>query len=400
MVVKNKGDPAVIKLPIRDKATATYTELVVPKRRHVLFLTVDKSLFHDKSSDCYREDLRFCFILNLEEEEVEGFLDIPIHSHVPVPREAISRVISGLGSARRKTKLSKLFRSGACGCTSSGGTHGLCRYECLASYCCFYNESEKHPFLVSTANDSEPFTRMFPQLAKLERLARETRSRYHSSQGHKLFDKISTMVYTTLTGGQFRGPDTVDSMYGELDKFAPGGRLNPLKVYDQAFIRYMFSETLKVGRLFQASTTFNYVIANTATRYTVERIMLFNCTGPGEGKTYANQVLACQFKKVPGCIESLTSFTQQAFKYHKNRTSCIITIDTHIAHEKSVKMGDRGLRDPKHFQEPPRHQRSRERRRHQGRLQQDHGHYQVFLRPQLRLHLDHQHSRVHERSLA
>lgn len=104
----------------------------------------------------------------------------------------------------------------------------------------------------------------------------------------------------------------------------------------------MFCDTLGVGRLFQASTTFNYIIANTAPRYTIERIILFNITGPGEGKSYTNNVLNFQFKGVTGCIETLTSFTPQAFKYKQKRTACIVVIDdAHTTHEKNIKAVDR-----------------------------------------------------------
>ncbi|KAI4822303.1 hypothetical protein KUCAC02_007857 [Chaenocephalus aceratus] len=55
----------------------------------------------------------------------------------------------------------------------------------------------------------------------------------------------------------------------------------------------------------------HYIIANTAPMYTIERIMLFNITGPREGKSYANNVLIYSFRRVRGCIESLTSFTRK-----------------------------------------------------------------------------------------
>lgn len=67
----------------------------------------------------------------------------------------------------------------------------------------------------------------------------------------------------------------------------------------------LFCDSLEVGRLFQASTTFNYIVTNTAPRYTIERVMLFNIRGPGEGKSYANNVLNCQFKQVKDCTHVL-----------------------------------------------------------------------------------------------
>ncbi|KAM7380058.1 hypothetical protein PAMP_003379 [Pampus punctatissimus] len=56
------------------------------------------------------------------------------------------------------------------------------------------------------------------------------------------------------------------------------GALASVKVYDHTLVRYLF-DSLQVGRLFQSSTTFNYIIINTVPRYTIERAMLFNITG-------------------------------------------------------------------------------------------------------------------------
>ena len=82
---------------------------------------------------------------------------------------------------------------------------------------------------------------------------------------------------------------------------------------------------------------FNYIITNTAPRYTIERVMLFNITGPGEGKSYANNVLKYQFRRVRGCIEMLMSFNPQAFKYNQKRNACVVMIDdAHITHEKNM----------------------------------------------------------------
>lgn len=118
--------------------------------------------------------------------------------------------------------------------------------------------------------------------------------------------------------------------------------LNPVKVYDQALVRYLFCDSLQVGRLFQVSTTFNYIITNTASRYTIERIMLLNVTGPGEGKSYANNLLNYQFRTVKGCTETLTSFTPQAFKYKQKTNACVVMIDdAHLTHEKNMKAVDK-----------------------------------------------------------
>lgn len=118
--------------------------------------------------------------------------------------------------------------------------------------------------------------------------------------------------------------------------------LDPVKVYGHTLVRYLFCDSLQVGRLFRASTMFNYIITNTAPRYTIERVMLFNITGPVEGRSYANNVLNYQFRRVRGCIETLTSFTPQAFKYKQTRKKGVVIIDdAHITHEKNIKSVDR-----------------------------------------------------------
>ncbi|MEQ2166809.1 hypothetical protein GOODEAATRI_032084 [Goodea atripinnis] len=73
----------------------------------------------------------------------------------------------------------------------------------------------------------------------------------------------------------------------------------------------------EVGQLFQASTT--------ALRYAIELIMLYNITGPGEGKSYANKVLTYKFSRVKGCVGTLTSITPQAYK--QKRSFCVVIIN-------------------------------------------------------------------------
>ncbi|KAK5618697.1 hypothetical protein CRENBAI_013491 [Crenichthys baileyi] len=49
-----------------------------------------------------------------------------------------------------------------------------------------------------------------------------------------------------------------------------------------------------------------------------------------------------QFSRVKGCIETLTSFTPQPFKYKQKRSSCVVIIDgAHITHKKNTKSMDR-----------------------------------------------------------
>ncbi|KAK2812509.1 hypothetical protein Q5P01_000009 [Channa striata] len=288
---------------------------------------------------------------------------------------SIAKVLSEIKSKRRTRTLASLLSGARCHCPrlreGPREPNGECRGDCQTAYACFYNASDRHPFLVSKDDYSHYFAHLYPHLGKLERLSKEMKTKY---RGRRQFESIADMVFNILA--KHRASDG-DSLYAGLSDLMDGrtlssylslGRalpdihedlylsagtgsgdyaedprsLDPVKVYDHALVRYLFSDSLEVGRLFQASTTFNYIVANTAPRYTIERVMLFNITGPGEGKSYANNVLNCQFKQVKGCIETLTSFTPQAFKYKRQRNACVVMIDdAHITHEKNIKALDK-----------------------------------------------------------
>lgn len=308
----------------------------------------------------------------IERETPDLFVRSLIHRHMSITKPRIDKVLRDIRSKRRTQALASLLNNGHCYCrrVRNGGPSRACNGECQTAYACFYNASERHPFTVSKDDHSYYFANLYPHLGKLERLSAEMKVKY---RGRRQFESISDMVFNILVRHKFSETDSLyeglsdlidndmsnsslslgDSLaeIHELLYLAPcshedyseePGALDPLKVYDHALVRYLFCDSLQVGRLFQASTTFNYIIANTAPRYTIERIMLFNITGPGEGKTYANNVLNYQFRRIGGCIETLTSFTPQAFKYKQKRNACVVMIDdAHITHEKNIKAVDR-----------------------------------------------------------
>lgn len=243
-------------------------------------------------------------------ETPDLFAKYGLHRHVAVPKNELERVLGGMQKRRRTRALSSLLNNGQCNCTHKKDT-GACGGDCQIAHSCFYNHSDRHPFDVRSDDRGSYFSRLYPHLGKLERLSKEMKQKYG---GCVHFESIVNMVFCILLQRRFSARD---SLYGGLAEvidrdmrnsslslghsvprvhevlyLAPGKHrnlsenhaLNPLKVYDQALVRYLFSDTLQVGRLFQASTTFNYIISNTAPRYTIERIMLFNITGPGEGK--------------------------------------------------------------------------------------------------------------------
>nr|BBA49170.1 hypothetical protein ORF56-like [Oryzias latipes] len=317
----------------------------------------------------------------IDRDKPDAFLNSMLHRHMPVTKPRISRALREIRANRRTRHLARLLTGGRCHCPCPRPGPAVdqdrrgrrCREDCQTAYACFYNVCEQHPFSVSRCDYNHYFAHLYPHLGKLERLSKDMKTKYG---GHRHFESIANMVFDILAK---RRSSHADALYAGLrdlmgegmlnsrlslgralpdiheelclefpaedyyDDYAEDPRsLNPVKVYDHALVRYMFSDSLQVGRLFQASTTFNYVVTNTAPRYTIERIMLFNVTGPGEGKSYANNVLNCQFRQVKGCIETLTSFTPQAFKYKQQRKACVVMIDdAHITHEKNLKALDK-----------------------------------------------------------
>lgn len=288
-----------------------------------------------------------------------------LHKHVPVNRSVVDVGLRKIRTQRRTLHLARMLDSGRCDCSRGSGDNMPCRGQCYAAYACYYNHAETHPFVTSKNDHSYCFAHLFPQLGKVERMSKEMKQEYG---GRDQFELIADMVFTILTRRHFGERDAI---YVGLHEVVDGSRGNAslslghhlpdihsqlcrtvcddgqreyasVKVYDAAVVKHLFCDTLAITRLFQASTTFNYIITNTAPRYTIERIMLLNITGPGEGKSYANNVLEHQFRAVRNCIERLTSFTMQAFKYKQKRNACVVMIDdAHITHEKNTKSIDR-----------------------------------------------------------
>lgn len=332
----------------------------------------------NRSSGSMEVDIRGLLVFRysveklIDRENPDLFVNSLIHRHMAVTKSRIARVLCDVKSRRRTKAIASLLKNGQCHCKTrlTQDRIGACSGECQTAYSCFYNASDHHPFIVSKDDHSYYFAHLYPHLGKLERLSKEMKVRY---RGRRQFESIADMVFNILVKHQFSEKESLyqgltdviddrmrisslslghdlteihESFYlapGDADEYPEhSDPLNPLKVYDQALVRYLFCDSLQVGRLFQASTTFNYIITNTAPRYTIERIMLLNVTGPGEGKSYANNVLNYQFRTVKGCIETLTSFTPQSFKYKQKRNSCVVMIDdAHITHEKNMKSVDK-----------------------------------------------------------
>lgn len=296
----------------------------------------------------------------IDHDEPDLFTRTLMHKHVPVASGHIDATLHEIRAKRRTRALADALTGGRCKCTPLARE---CSGRCETAHRCFYNESTKHPIALSRTEQSHCFARLFPHLGKLERLSRELKQSLRSNG--KRFELIADTVRDVLVNGRvdeqhalYRGVRDVLSarmansdmsvghhlpdLHADLCRNPAASTHSPLKLYDEAMVRYLFVTHLQVGRLFQASTTFNYIITNTAPRYTVERIMLMNIMGPGEGKSYANGVLAEQFRLVSGCVETLTSFTPQAFKYKQNRTASVVIIDdAHVTHEKTTKAVDR-----------------------------------------------------------
>lgn len=303
----------------------------------------------------------------IEPDAPDLFCRSMLHKHVPVNKSEIDSVLKQIRSKRSTQQVARMLDSGSCSCNhreSLGADNAGCAGQCYFAYACYYNYTDKHPFIASKCDHSYRLAHLHPHLGKLERMSKEMKEEY---TGSKQFELIADMVFTMLTSRKFGERDSiyvgltrfVDEALGNsslsLGHHLPNihqrlcrrlfdyhGDHDAVKVYDAAVVKHLFCDSMEVTRLFQASTTFNYIITNTAPRYTVERIMLLNITGPGEGKSYANNLLEYQFQRVAGCIERLTSFTMMAFKYKQNRTSCVVIIDdAHISHEKNAKSIDK-----------------------------------------------------------
>ncbi|KAF0029323.1 hypothetical protein F2P81_018428 [Scophthalmus maximus] len=59
---------------------------------------------------------------------------------------------------------------------------GECRGDCQTAYACFYNVSNRHPFLVSKDDYSHYFAHLYLHLGKLERLTKEMIIKYRRTQ--------------------------------------------------------------------------------------------------------------------------------------------------------------------------------------------------------------------------
>ncbi|KAK7915611.1 hypothetical protein WMY93_011372 [Mugilogobius chulae] len=281
----------------------------------------------------------------IDTDKPDTFIRTLLHRHIPVPRTQIHKVLSRIKEKVRTQDLALVLNTGQCHCRRKRPLEP-CEGECQTAYSCFYNASELHPFAVSANEYSCYFARLYPHLAKLERLSKEMKMRY---RGPRQFGSIVEMVFNVLV--RSCNAPLYSNINNVIDEAMSNSSLSlgqqaSQDIHESFYLAPGMKETtrmiLQVGRLFQASTTFNYIVTNTAPRYTNERIMLFNLSGPGEGKSYANKVLNYQFSMVHECIETLTSFTPQAFKYKQKRTAGVVFIDdAHIAHEKNIKASDK-----------------------------------------------------------
>lgn len=235
-------------------------------------------------------------------ETPDLFVKSMIHRYVPIAKSHMKSVLREITMNRRTRKLADVLHKGQCHCKRRGDRiPAPCEGDCQTAYACFYNISDRHPFLVTNDEYKYHFAHLYPHLGKLERLSNEMKIKY---KGRGQFESISEMVFNILMrdrfreGSLYRGlsnvldnrkssslslsgkhPEIHELLYlrsGDEHAHSESGDLAPIKIYDHAMVRYLFTESLNVGRLFQASTTFNYIIANTAPRYTLERIMLFN----------------------------------------------------------------------------------------------------------------------------
>nr|UKB92880.1 protein Allo56 [Acipenserid herpesvirus 1]WJJ61001.1 Allo56 [Acipenserid herpesvirus 1] len=77
----------------------------------------------------------------------------------------------------------------------------------------------------------------------------------------------------------------------------------------------LFTRSFDIKRLTQACVTFYYIMGNMAPRWRTGRLMLVNYTGPGQGKTFVNDVLGHLFKRFDHLLDQIMGVTPTAFKY-------------------------------------------------------------------------------------
>nr|QWY26447.1 MAG: hypothetical protein [Ranid herpesvirus 4] len=88
----------------------------------------------------------------------------------------------------------------------------------------------------------------------------------------------------------------------------------PLKCMYKKLMEKFFLNHFGLTRLKQAITLFHYIICNAAPRWRTGRMIIINCTPPGEGKTFTNKLLQILFQNVQ-LVEILGGITPACFKY-------------------------------------------------------------------------------------
>ncbi|KAK2832721.1 hypothetical protein Q5P01_016610 [Channa striata] len=135
----------------------------------------------------------------IDREIPDLFVGSMIHRYMPVTRPRIAKVLSEIKSKRRTRTLASLLSGARCHCPRlREGPHepnGECRGDCQTAYACFYNASDRHPFLVSKDDYSHYFAHLYPHLGKLERLSKEMKTKY---RGRRQFESIADMVFNIL----------------------------------------------------------------------------------------------------------------------------------------------------------------------------------------------------------
>ncbi|ABG25577.1 ORF111 [Ranid herpesvirus 2] len=88
----------------------------------------------------------------------------------------------------------------------------------------------------------------------------------------------------------------------------------PLKVSYRRYMENMFVRHFGITRLSHAISAYHYIMSNAAPRWRRSRLMLLNCSRPGEGKTFANNVLSTLFKNAR-LLEVLGNMSPASLKY-------------------------------------------------------------------------------------
>lgn len=136
-------------------------------------------------------------------------------------------------------------------------------------------------------------------------------------------------IYTKLTLNMHRStsPFAAFSICNVYNTFlcSPNSSMC-VKILETKLLKAIFQETFQLTRLKQAVVTFNYILFNSAPRWSISRLMLINHTAAGKGKSHTNIIMRLLFD-IRGLFPELSNFSNMSFKYQAANIGKILLMD-------------------------------------------------------------------------